>query len=156
MDSPPPGPELGRSGTPAAAAGQAAAVATSRETSPAPPTPEQLAEEQRARQLAEDEAAIRRLLPLYVEAYHDKDEVRLRRMIPGFRGIPNKELIRSVTVRLGEPRIVINGRSATLLVAQTLEYQWERPGLPPNGIGTVTWNLEKEGSNWTIVSSNFR
>jgi len=156
VNSPPGVVEANRSGNPAVATSQSSAAGTERATPPMQPSAEQLLEEQRARQLAEDETAIRGLLPQYVDAYQDKDEARLRRLMPGFRGIPNKELIRSVTVKLGEPRIVINGRSATLLVAQTLEYQWERAGLPPTGTGTVTWNLEKQGSTWTIVSSNFR
>ena len=155
----PAGPEPPRSASPPpTTVGQQPEPATLGGTGLALPTPEQLAEQARQKQLADDEAAIRRLLPLYAQAYAAKDDAQLRRLIPGFRGIPNKELIRRVTVKLGEPKIVISGRSATLLVAQILEYEWERPGLPPSGSGTVTWNLERDsnGSTWRIVSSNFR
>ena len=100
-------------------------------------------------------AEIRKLLDAYKDAYEDLDDRRVRAVDPGFKGIPSKMLIKKVTVTFQDPRIVVIGQQATVLAPVTYRYEWNRAGNPPTSENrSVSWNLQKDGSRWKVISSN--
>jgi serine/threonine-protein kinase len=114
---------------------------------------EQAAREQAARaQVARDRSAIQQLLGQYVDAYSRLDEGRLRSIDPAFRGIQNRELIRTVQLSLSEPSITFSqdGQSAVLSAKGSYRYTWNRAGFPPTTDAVVNWNLRKVGANWVV------
>ena len=114
-------------------------------TTPTLPTPAQLAEEARLKQLAEDQAAIKRLLAQYADAYSAKDWGRVRKIVPGFRDPADRLLIKSVKVTFAEPTINVRGVSATLIVDATYDWVYDRAPVNRRTPGTITWNLQRDG-----------
>jgi hypothetical protein len=107
------------------------------------------------RQRQADIAEIKKLLDAYADAYEDLDDGRLKAIDPGFRGIPSKMLIKKVTVTFQDATIVVRGPQATVLAPAIYRYEWNRAGNPPKSESrSITWNLQKDGSRWRVVSSN--
>ena len=81
------------------------------------------------------------------------DEQSLKAIDPSFRGIARRELIRSVTLTLGQSVIDVSpdGQSAKLRANGEFRYVWNRAGLPPTSPAQWTWNLRKVGTTWTVV-----
>jgi hypothetical protein len=106
--------------------------------------------------VAADEAAIRRLLEQYADAYAAKDWNRVRRVVPTFRDPQDRNLFRSAKVTFAEPQITIDRRgiSATLIVEALWEWVYERAPTNRRTTGTITWNLQKEGTTWRVLSGN--
>ena len=100
-------------------------------------------------------AEIRKLLDAYKDAYEDLDDRRVRAIVPGFKGIPSRMLIKKVSVTFTDPRIVVIGLQATVIAPVTYRYEWNRAGNPPTSDSrSLTWNLQKDGSRWRVISSN--
>ena len=125
---------------------------------------DQAAREQAAREQAERErlaaaaqakerAAIQQLLTAYVEAYNALDEPRLRQLVAGFRGIPGRPLIKSVTVTLSSLRIDVSPDllTATVTGTQNFEYEWNRAGADRKATGQLNWRLRKSGGVWSVL-----
>lgn len=103
--------------------------------------------------LAAERSAIQQLLDRYVTAYSRMDEQSLKAIDPSFRGIARRELIKSVTLTLGQSAIDVSpdGQSARLRATGDFRYVWNRAGLPATSPAQWTWNLRKIGTTWTIV-----
>jgi hypothetical protein len=101
-------------------------------------------------------AAIQQLLDQFVVAYHDMNEQRLKAIDPFFRGIQRRELIKSVSLNLGQPQIDVlpDGQSAILTASGSFTYSWNRAGLPATSAAQLRWTLRKQGTTWMVVSSN--
>jgi hypothetical protein len=99
---------------------------------------------------------IQQLLNQYVAAYREMNDRDLKAIDPSFRGIPRRELIKSVSLTVGQPQIDVSpdGQAATLKASGSFNYVWNRAGLPPTTAAQLTWTLEKRGTRWTVVSSN--
>ena len=103
--------------------------------------------------LTADRPAIQQVLERYVTAYGRMDEQSLKAIDPSFRGIARRELIRSVTLTLGQSVIDVSpdGQSAKLRANGEFRYVWNRAGLPPTSPAQWTWSLRKVGTTWTVV-----
>jgi hypothetical protein len=101
-------------------------------------------------------AAIQQLLDQYVAAYRAMNEPRLKAIDPSFRGIQRRELMKSVSLTLGQPQIDVmpGGQSATLRASGNFTYVWNRAGLPSTSAAQLRWTLQKQGTTWAVVSSN--
>jgi hypothetical protein len=101
-------------------------------------------------------AAIQQLLDQYVAAYRAMNEPRLKAIDPSFRGIQRRELMKSVSLTLGQPQIDVlpDGQSAILKASGNFAYVWNRAGLPSTSAAQLKWTLQKQGTIWTVVSSN--
>jgi tetratricopeptide (TPR) repeat protein len=103
--------------------------------------------------VAADRAAILQLISRYADAYGRLDEAELRRIDPGFTGIPSRVLLKSL--ELTPSAIVVdvdpNGQTAKVRFTQTFRYEWNRPRMPPTQSGQVAWNLRKVAGVWVVV-----
>jgi hypothetical protein len=103
--------------------------------------------------LAAERAAIQQLLNRYVAAYMALDEAQVRRIYPGFSGIANRVVLKSLELRVSGVSIDVSpdGQTASLRATQNFSYVWNRSGYPPTSSGTLTWTLRKAGDTWTVV-----
>jgi hypothetical protein len=104
--------------------------------------------------LEADRAEIARLLERYVAAYSSMDEGRVREIERGFRGIPSRNLLKSVELHVSHVSIVVapDGQSAELEAATSFNYVWVRAGFPATTTGRLTWKLAKVGGAWRVAS----
>jgi hypothetical protein len=100
-----------------------------------------------------ERAAIQQLIARYAAAYSRLDEDELRRIVPGFSGIPMRMLIKSVEVTPSAVVIDVDltGQTATVRFTQNFRYEWNRARMAPTGSGPVAWNLRKTGGEWRVV-----
>jgi len=100
-------------------------------------------------------AEIQQLLNQYVLAYNEMNERALKVIDPSFRGIPRRELIKSVSLVLDRPQIAImaDGQTALLKATGSFNYVWNRAGMPASTSAQVNWTLRKRGPTWAVVSN---
>jgi hypothetical protein len=103
--------------------------------------------------LEDDRAEIQALLTDYVAAYSRLDDGRLKSIDPGFDGIRQRALIRSVELRLqaSSIRVAADGQTAVLNATGTFNYVWNRERMPPTTPAQLTWNLRKVNGRWVVA-----
>jgi hypothetical protein len=103
--------------------------------------------------LAAERAAIQQLLNRYVAAYIALDEAQLKSIDPGFSGIRNRMLIKSLELRVSNVSIEVlpDGETANLRATQTFTVVFNRPLTGPPPTGVLSWRLRKIGEAWRVL-----
>jgi hypothetical protein len=103
--------------------------------------------------LAAERAAIQQLLNRYVAAYIALDEAQLKSIDPGFSGIRNRMLIKSLELRVSNVSIEVlpDGETANLRATQTFTVVFNRPLTGPPPTGVLSWRLRKIGETWRVL-----
>jgi hypothetical protein len=89
----------------------------------------------------------------YVAAYIALDEAELKSIDPGFSGIRNRMLIKSLELRVSNVSIEVSpdGEAATLRATQTFAVVFNRPLTGPPPTGVLSWRLRKIGGAWRVL-----
>jgi hypothetical protein len=89
----------------------------------------------------------------YVAAYVALDEAELKSIDPGFTGIRNRMLIKSLELRLSNVSIDVlpDGETASLRATQTFAIVFNRPLTGPPPTGVLSWRLRKVGGTWRVL-----
>jgi hypothetical protein len=103
--------------------------------------------------LAAERAAIQQLLNRYVAAYIALDEAELKSIDPGFPGIRQRNLMKSLELRLSNVSIEVlpDGQTASLRATQNFAIVFSRPMTGPPQTGVLSWRLRKIGGAWRVL-----